>query len=120
MTDCVFCKIAEGSIPADIVARTPDAVAFRDLDPKAPVHVLVIPTTHMAAARDAAEPGGGGEVGADRLGTLIRVATEVATQLGLDERGYRLVINTGPDGGQTVFHLHIHLLGGRAMTWPPG
>ena len=115
MSDCVFCKIVDGSIPADIVARNADAVAFRDLDPKAPVHVLVIPTQHLVSVRDA----GGPE--ADRLlGSLLRFAAGVATDLGLDERGYRLVTNTGPDGGQSVFHLHVHLLGGRPMAWPPG
>ncbi|NNG17166.1 MAG: histidine triad nucleotide-binding protein [Gemmatimonadales bacterium] len=115
MSDCVFCKIADGSIPADIVAQNDHAVAFRDLDPKAPVHVLVIPTQHVASVRDASGPD------ADRLlGALFQFAAGVATDLGLDERGYRLVTNTGPDGGQSVFHLHIHVLGGRLMAWPPG
>jgi len=116
MSDCVFCQIAAGSIPATIVARSEDAVAFRDLNPQAPTHVLVIPKQHVAKAGDAvAAPEG------DRLlGGLVRFAVQTAKQLGLEERGYRLVINTGPDGGQTVFHLHLHLLGGRRMTWPPG
>jgi histidine triad (HIT) family protein len=115
MSDCIFCKIVDGSIPADIVAQNAEAVAFRDLDPKAPVHVLVIPTQHLASVRDAHGPD------ADRLlGALFQFAAEVATDLGLDQRGYRLVTNTGPDGGQSVFHLHIHLLGGRPMAWPPG
>lgn len=115
MSDCVFCKIADGSIPADIVARNAEAVAFRDLDPKAPVHVLVIPTKHLVSVRDASGPE------EDRLlGSLLRFAATVATDLGLDQRGYRLVTNTGPDGGQSVDHLHIHLLGGRLMAWPPG
>ena len=115
MTDCIFCRIVSGDIPATIVKRSAHAVAFRDLDPKAPTHVLVIPTTHVAAARDA--KGGDGE---KMLGALLAFATEVATELGLDAGGYRIVTNTGADGGQSVFHLHLHLLGGRKLTWPPG
>jgi histidine triad (HIT) family protein len=115
MTDCVFCRIASGDIPATIVKRSPHAVAFRDLDPKAPTHVLVSPTVHVAAARDAK-----GAEGEGLLGRLLSFATEVATELGLDAGGYRIVTNTGPDGGQSVFHLHLHLLGGRKLTWPPG
>ena len=115
MTDCIFCRIASGEIPATIVKRSPHAVAFRDLDPKAPTHVLVIPTTHVASARDAK-----GSDGEKFLGRLLAFATEVATDLGLDAGGYRIVTNTGPDGGQSVFHLHLHLLGGRKLTWPPG
>ncbi len=115
MPDCIFCQIASGEIPAKVVRRTVDAVAFHDLNPQAPVHVLVIPTTHYAAARDARGPE------AERLlGRLLAFACEVATELGLDGGGYRLVANTGADGGQTVPHLHLHLLGGRRMTWPPG
>lgn len=115
MTDCIFCRIVSGDIPATIVKRSADAVAFRDLDPKAPTHVLVIPTIHLAAARDAK-----GSDGEKVLGRLLGFATEVATELGLDSGGYRIVTNTGSDGGQSVFHLHLHLLGGRKLTWPPG
>lgn len=115
MSDCVFCRIASGEIPAKVVKRTADAVAFHDLNPQAPVHVLIIPTQHLAAARDAR-----GEEGARLLGRTLAFATEVATELGLDAGGYRIVTNAGADGGQTVFHLHFHLLGGRRMTWPPG
>lgn len=115
MPDCIFCRIVSGDIPATIVKRSEDAVAFRDLDPKAPTHVLVIPTTHLAAARDAR-----GREGEKVLGRLLAFATEVATDLGLDTGGYRIVTNTGPDGGQSVFHLHLHLLGGRKLAWPPG
>ena len=115
MTDCIFCRIASGDIPATIVKRSDHAVAFRDLDPKAPTHVLVIPTTHVAAARDAK-----GAEGERILGQLVAFATAVATELGLDAGGYRIVTNTGPDGGQSVFHLHLHLLGGRKLSWPPG
>lgn len=115
MADCLFCKLVSGEIPARIVKRTEDAVAFHDIDPKAPVHVLVIPTRHVPAVRDA----GGGE-GDAMLGALLRFAAEVAAGLGLDARGYRIVTNTGPDAGQSVDHLHFHVLGGRRMSWPPG
>lgn len=115
MADCIFCRIAAGEIPASIVKRSADALAFHDLTPQAPTHLLVIPTRHYAAARDARGPEGEAV-----LGKLVVFATEVATQLGLDAGGYRLVTNTGPDGGQSVFHLHLHLLGGRKLGWPPG
>jgi histidine triad (HIT) family protein len=115
MPDCIFCRIAAGEIPAQVVRRTTDALAFRDVNPQAPTHVLVVPVAHYGAARDA--------VGADgerALGRLLALATEIATELGLDEGGYRIVTNTGRDGGQSVDHLHLHLLGGRALGWPPG
>lgn len=115
MPDCIFCQIASGEIPAKVIRRTADAVAFHDLNPQAPVHVLVIPATHHAATRDSRGP-----EGERLLGRLLAFACEVATELGLDAGGYRLVANTGVDGGQTVNHLHLHLLGGRRMTWPPG
>jgi histidine triad (HIT) family protein len=115
MTDCLFCRVVAGEIPAKIVRRTPDAVAFQDINPQAPVHVLVIPTRHVAAVRDAAGADG------DRVlaGTLA-FAAEVARELGLDAGGYRIVTNTGPDAGQSVDHLHFHVLGGRRLSWPPG
>jgi histidine triad (HIT) family protein len=115
MPDCIFCRIASGDIPAKVVKRTADAVAFHDLNPQAPVHVLIIPARHLTAARDAR-----GEEGALLLGRTLAFATEVATELGLDAGGYRIVTNAGADGGQTVLHLHFHLLGGRRMAWPPG
>ena len=115
MTDCIFCRIAAGEIPAGIVKRSDTVVAFRDLDPRAPTHVLVIPTRHVAAVRDATGP-----EGEALLGGLLAFAAQVAAELGLDAAGYRLVTNTGPDAGQSVDHLHIHLLGGRRMGWPPG
>jgi len=115
MADCIFCKIVSGAIPAKLVKKTPDALAFHDVNPQAPVHVLVIPTTHVASVRDASGP-----EGEKLLGRLLAFASEVATELGLDAKGYRVVANTGADGGQTVFHVHLHLLGGRRMTWPPG
>jgi histidine triad (HIT) family protein len=115
MADCLFCKVVAGQIPAKIVKRTDDALAFRDIDPKAPVHVLVIPTKHVAAVRDAKGPDG------ERLlGRLLAFGAEVASELGLDGDGYRMVTNTGRNAGQSVDHLHLHVLGGRKMTWPPG
>ena len=112
MADCLFCRIVAGEIPATIVKRTEDAVAFRDIDPRAPTHVLVIPTRHVTAVRDAADDG--------LLGGLLRFAAGVASEQGLDAGGYRIVTNTGKDAGQSVDHLHFHVLGGRKMTWPPG
>jgi histidine triad (HIT) family protein len=113
--DCIFCRIAAGEIPAKEVARTDFAVAFHDLNPQAPTHVLVVPRQHLAnaAASDSDE-------GERVVGRTLRLAVQVAARLGLAEKGYRLVMNVGPDGGQSVAHLHVHLLGGRRMTWPPG
>ena len=115
MADCIFCKVVSGEIPARIAKRNADAVAFYDLKPEAPVHILVIPTRHIAAVRDAKGP-----EGERLLGRVLMLAAEVASELKLDAGGYRLVTNTGPDAGQSVFHLHVHLLGGRRMAWPPG
>jgi histidine triad (HIT) family protein len=111
--DCLFCKIVAGDIAATVVHETETTLAFRDLEPQAPTHVLLVPRNHYptAAALAAGEPG----TAAD----LFDAAREVAEKEGLDN-GYRLVVNTGPDAQQTVFHLHVHLLGGRAMSWPPG
>jgi histidine triad (HIT) family protein len=109
---CVFCKIAAGEIPATVVKRGDGMLAFRDLNPQAPTHVLLIPTDHLASLNDAKNP--------QLLGSLLAFAREVARAEGIAERGYRVVVNTNPDGGQTVFHLHLHLLGGRPMKWPPG
>jgi histidine triad (HIT) family protein len=114
MADCLFCKIVAGEIPAKIVRRSDEAVAFHDIDPRAPVHVLVIPTRHLAAVRD------GAPADAALLGRLLGLAAEVARDLGLDAGGYRIVTNTGPDAGQSVDHLHFHVLGGRKLGWPPG
>lgn len=111
--ECIFCRIVRGEIPAQVVYESADALAFRDLNPQGPVHVLVIPRRHFATlhATD-------GE--AALLGELLVAARAVAEQEGLGERGYRVVINNGPDGGQTVDHLHLHVLGGRHFGWPPG
>jgi histidine triad (HIT) family protein len=109
---CLFCRIARGEIPAKVVAKNDVALAFRDISPQAPTHVLVIPTAHVATLHEANDPA--------LLGQLLQMAANVARQEGLTEAGYRTVINTNGDGGQTVFHLHVHVLGGRAMSWPPG
>ena len=111
--DCIFCKIISGDIPAEIVHATESTVAFKDVDPQAPTHVLVIPAHHYRNAEELAhhEPSTAAE--------LLTVAAQVAEEAGLGEN-YRLVFNTGAQAGQTVFHTHLHLLGGRSMTWPPG
>lgn len=115
MADCLFCRIVAGEIPAKIVKRSDDVLAFRDIDGKAPVHLLVIPTRHVAAVRDARGPDG------ERLlGSLLAFAAAVASEQGLDGEGYRIVTNTGRNAGQSVDHLHLHVMGGRKMTWPPG
>ncbi len=111
-SDCLFCRVARGEIPASIVQRTGRLLAFRDINPQAPTHLLVIPIDHVASLEDAKD-------GA-LLGELLLFARSLAGEAGLGERGYRIVLNTNADGGQTVFHLHAHLLGGRAMRWPPG
>ena len=112
--NCLFCKIVAGEIPAALVHEDGRAVAFRDINPQAPTHVLVIPRAHIESLNDAAQ--------ADEslLGHLLRVAARVANNEGLSETGYRTVVNTGPDAGQSVFHVHVHLLGGRNLAWPPG
>lgn len=112
--DCLFCKIVAGDIPADIVRESATTLAFRDLEPQAPVHVLVIPKQHQptAAALVEADP--------SAVADVIAAARDVAAAEGLTESGYRLVINTGPDAQQSVFHVHVHVLGGRALEWPPG
>lgn len=112
--DCIFCKIAAGQIPSKEVYSDDDFYAFRDISPGAPTHVLVIPRTHIAGVAAA------GEGDANLLGRLLLVANEIAKSEGLIEQGFRYVINSGSWGGQTVFHLHLHVLGGRQMSWPPG
>lgn len=114
MSDCVFCRIASGEIPARVAGRNESALAFHDLNPQAPTHVLVIPTRHYGGVNDT--HGGDGKVWSDLMGLAVQVAGE----LGLAEGGYRLVLNQGRDGGQSVGHLHVHVLGGRRMGWPPG
>ena len=111
-TDCIFCKIVAGEIPATLVKRTDRLVAFRDVSPQAPVHVLVIPTEHLASLADVQD----GRL----LGEMLMLARDIAREEKIAEDGYRVVLNTNKNGGQTVFHLHLHLLGGRRLTWPPG
>lgn len=111
---CIFCKIVAGGIPAEKVYEDDGAIAFRDINPQAPVHVLVIPREHIASL-DAA-----GEADEAKLGQLMLAAARVARQEGLSEGGYRTVVNTGAGAGQSVFHIHLHVLGGRPLAWPPG
>jgi histidine triad (HIT) family protein len=110
--DCIFCKIVAGEIPATLVKRTDRLVAFRDVSPQAPVHVLVIPTEHLASLAEVQD----GRL----LGEMLMLARDIARDEKIAEDGYRVVLNTNKNGGQTVFHLHLHLLGGRRLTWPPG
>ncbi|MBK1690764.1 histidine triad nucleotide-binding protein [Ectothiorhodospira mobilis] len=114
MTDCIFCRIAQGEIPADSVYEDDGILAFRDLNPQAPVHILVIPKRHIATLNDLSD--------ADTalIGRMHQVAAQLARQEGIAEDGYRTVINCNPAGGQSVYHLHLHLLGGRQMAWPAG
>jgi histidine triad (HIT) family protein len=109
---CIFCKIARGEIPAQMVVNSKEIAAFRDLNPQAPVHILIIPKKHIASLDDVSD--------SELLGRMIAMAAAIARQEKIAKTGYRTVINTGRDGGQSVDHLHIHLLGGRAMAWPPG
>lgn len=112
--DCLFCKIVAGDVPATVVRETETTVAFRDIHPQAPTHVLVIPRVHYpdAASLAVAEPG----IAAD----VLREAGEIAAQEKIDGTGYRVIFNTGAGAGQTVFHAHAHVLGGRGLNWPPG
>jgi histidine triad (HIT) family protein len=111
---CIFCRIARGEVPATLVHEDDEIVAFRDVDPKAPTHILIIPRRHVVsvAAMDDADR--------DLAGQLLLAARDIAQSEGLTASGFRVVTNTGPDAGQSVDHLHIHVLGGRAMRWPPG
>ncbi|HET8730989.1 MAG TPA: histidine triad nucleotide-binding protein [Moraxellaceae bacterium] len=112
--DCIFCKIARKEIPARIAFENERVVAFHDLFPQAPTHVLVIPKTHYSTLNDVPADD------AALLGELVSAATTVAKDLGIAEPGYRVVMNCNADGGQSVYHIHLHLLGGRHMAWPPG
>ncbi len=112
--DCLFCKISLGEIPAEIISQDEECIVFRDISPQAPIHLLIIPRKHIASL-DAAK-----EDDSKILGKLLLKAKEMARALEIAEDGYRVVINTHGDGGQTVFHLHVHLLGGRQFTFPPG
>jgi histidine triad (HIT) family protein len=114
MTDCLFCRLANHEIPASIVYEDERVLAFNDINPQAPTHVLVIPKRHIASLNEIS-------VEDDQLlGELVRRASAIAKERGLAAGGFRTVFNTNRDAGQTVFHIHLHLLGGRSMTWPPG
>ena len=114
MADCLFCKIAAGQIPASIVYQDDRVVAFKDINPQAPTHLLVIPRQHIPSLNDLA-PGDDGIVG-----EMVRRAAALAAENGHADGGFRTVFNTNADAGQTVFHIHLHVLGGRKLTWPPG
>lgn len=111
-SECLFCRVVRKEIPAKLVAEDEHCVAFRDINPQAPVHVLVIPREHVASLNEVTD--------AALVGRMHTLAAKVARDEGLAERGYRTVINTNSDAGQTVFHIHLHILGGRHMAWPPG
>ena len=111
---CLFCKIAAKQIPAKILFEDPVLLAFHDINPVAPTHVLVIPKQHLTSLSD------GQPEHADLFGKLLLAAAHAATLTGIAQSGYRVIANTGPDAGQSVFHIHIHVLGGRQMAWPPG
>ena len=114
MSDCLFCKIINGDIPADIVYESETALAFRDINPKAPTHVLIIPRRHVSTINDI-EPDDEALVG-----SLFSAARSIAADEGLADDGYRVVMNCNEAAGQSVFHIHLHLLGGRSLNWPPG
>jgi histidine triad (HIT) family protein len=113
MTDsCLFCRIVRREIPANVIHEDEHTLAFRDIDPKAPTHVLVIPKAHVPSLNEATD--------AAQLGRLMLVAAQLAKTEGISDDGYRTVVNSGANAGQTVFHVHLHLLGGRRLAWPPG
>ena len=112
--DCVFCKIIAGEIPSDTVYQDEEIIAFRDIKPIAPVHLIIIPRKHIPSLDQMKE------ADATLLGRMVAVANRLAKEEGVAEKGYRLAINCGAEGGQLVPHLHLHILGGRRMTWPPG
>ena len=113
-SDCLFCKILAGDIPADVVYESETAIAFRDINPKAPTHVLIIPRRHIPTINDISSDDH------EIVGSLLSVAKAIAADEGLSEDGYRVVMNCNEAAGQTVFHIHLHLLGGRNLEWPPG
>ena len=114
MADCLFCKMVSGEITPDTVYEDDDILAFKDINPQAPLHVLIIPKAHIATVNDLSD------ANAATVGRLFLTAKQIAADNDLTDPGYRLVVNCNADAGQTVFHIHLHLLGGRPMTWPPG
>ena len=113
-TDCIFCKIIKGEIPADIVYQDDQVSAFRDINPAAPTHILIVPIKHIASTNNLTQ------IDEGLVGHLFTVASRLAEEENIHETGYRLIINTGPDAGQAVFHIHLHLLGGQRMRFPMG
>jgi histidine triad (HIT) family protein len=113
MDNCLFCRIVEGEIPSNKVYEDDSVIAFHDIDKKAPVHVLIVPKKHIASIAEVSEEDMG------IIANIVRTAQKLAAEFGLKD-GFRIVVNTGKDGGQSVPHLHFHLLGGRALAWPPG
>ncbi|UCE39940.1 MAG: histidine triad nucleotide-binding protein [Candidatus Aminicenantes bacterium] len=114
MEDCLFCKIVSKKIPAELIFEDDRIVAFNDINPQAPIHILIIPKEHFASLNDVPEEQ------KDLLGHILIRGRQIAQNMGIHENGYRIVLNTARDSGQVVFHIHFHLLGGRHMTWPPG
>lgn len=114
MADCLFCKMVAGEIKPDMVKETDELIAFRDINPQAATHILVVPRKHISTANELTN------ADAELVGKLVLTAQEIARQEGIAESGYRLVMNCNAGAGQTVFHIHLHLLGGRQMNWPPG
>ena len=114
MINCVFCKIAHGKIAAEVVYKNDRIIAFRDINPQAPIHILIIPRKHIATINDLTT------ADKDIIGEIFLIAKEIANTENLSERGYRLVFNCNREAGQAVYHIHLHLLGGRRMNWPPG
>ena len=112
--DCLFCKICRGEIPAKIVYEDDRILAFEDINPQAPTHVQIIPRKHIASTLEISEEDH------EILGAILRTGADLARKFGFDEDGFRLVVNTGPAAGQSVYHIHVHLLGGRSLSWPPG
>lgn len=114
MTDCLFCKIANKEIPSSVVYEDEKILAFKDINPEAPVHILIIPKVHIDSAQDISESN------SNIISHIFEIIPKLAKDLGVDEKGFRVVTNIGEHGGQTVKHLHFHLLGGRNLNWPPG
>ena len=114
MTDCLFCKMVSGEIQPDVVFEDDEVLAFRDVNPQAPVHVLVIPKSHIATTNELTPEHAG------LIGKMVLAARQIAADEGVAEPGYRMVMNCNPEAGQSVYHIHLHMLGGRPMDWPPG
>ena len=114
MSDCIFCKIIEKKIPSKIIHEDEHSIAFEDINPQAPVHTLLIPKKHIPTLLDIKDEDG------YLISHLIKIANKIARDKGIADRGFRIVINCNPESGQTVYHIHLHILGGRVMNWPPG